>query len=491
MVLLRLLAVCLALAALPWPSAQALTGFSVLTLNASAPWAGRSSAGLVSLPFAVTYANYSFAVNTSYPAATVASPLLNPTTPAGLFNMATGALSAAVSLTATMPANSLYLWGGACGHNVNSASGISGDPDVWASSDGGLSWQFISGQKGFFGSNTYGAEVQYLSASTPGFYGGGWSYPRTALYPTISIAAPTGYSETPNANSLYDPVHQRFYVLAGDYYTSSGHWPTSQLVQSSGGPALNATNSTTPVILNQAAVGWTNGIVNTSTGAFALPAQAFPARSLAAATVDSVGNLYLMNGISSWNFTDDLPIALLADVYMSADLGNTWLPRNLNPPWTNGTQNTVGRMESGAASYHSSYYGSDLVFLLGGCSVSITYNASNTVVGLQELAYNDVYASADRGATWYTITLAAAWPARCGMTALAAASGVMVVVGGRGAEAYGTETWPGYYTTTLGLTTLTDIWTSLDGGYTCQQQQRYAHTHRTALQCTAHALFRS
>jgi len=82
---------------------------------------------------------------------------------------------------------------------------------------------------------------------------------------------------------------------------------------------------------------------------------------------------------------------------------------------------------------------------------------------LTETGYNDVYATINQGVTWYTITRSAAWPARCGMTSTATSAGVLVVVGGRAPQTYTASADPGYYNTVLGLTTLTDIWTSLDG----------------------------
>ena len=67
------------------------------------------------------------------------------------------------------------------------------------------------------------------------------------------------------------------------------------------------------------------------------------------------------------------------------------------------------------------------------------------------------------------------------MTAAAASSGALVVVGGRGPLTYTGTTYPAYYTGILGTSTLTDIWTSLDGGYTWLQLSTTGGRDRPAI----------
>ena len=64
---------------------------------------------------------------------------------------------------------------------------------------------------------------------------------------------------------------------------------------------------------------------------------------------------------------------------------------------------------------------------------------------------NDVWVSSDEGVSWAVVTLSALWPARWGHSGVATSDGVLVVLGG-------VQTVGGAFST------LSDVWTSFDGG---------------------------
>ena len=490
-----------------------LSQFSVVQQGSSLPWNGRSGGGLTTLPYPLTYTNFSYVINATYPANTYA--LTASTDPAGVFDTNSGAVTWPYPITSTIPAGALYMWGGFCGHAASTVTPPNGDMDVWASADGGMNWQLVAGAHGISGA--YGVYAQALSGSTPYWAAGAQSIPDTALFPPVTATAPETYASYPNDLALHDPVHRRFYLLAGETYGGSGRWQPSTEVQSSGGPAIASTANGAP--LNSEAIGWTSGIINVATAAYAKPVSTFSARSSPTGTVDSAGNVYVMDGISAYSYTNDFAQALLADVWISSDLGNTWSAQTTSPPWAT-VSGVVGRFESGATSYFSTYYNTDILVHLGGCGTTSTnFTGSGTSATLVEVGYNDVHASPDRGITCpphrphcpftllqciphslthhlsfpasvctflfllvgYTLTSSAAWSGRCGMTAAAHSSGVLVVVGGRGPLTYTGTSYPAYYTGILGTSTLTDIWTSLDGGYTWLQLSNTGGRDRPAI----------
>lgn len=90
--------------------------------NALAPWSARSFAYSVLLPYPITYTNWSYAWST-----TLGVQSLSSTNPPNIF---TGSSPYPFPLNATMPANSIYIYGGDCGRNINTGGGWYGDSDV-------------------------------------------------------------------------------------------------------------------------------------------------------------------------------------------------------------------------------------------------------------------------------------------------------------------------------------------------------------------------
>ena len=455
----------------------AVNPFKMTPLNGGAGFAGRAGAGLAVLPNSITFQNWSYVINATY-----TTPNLAATNPPGLFNPATGAATSSRPLTITTPANSLFLFGGYCGHSVNQLL-AEGDPDVWASTDGGFSWNLVGGAHGLdLGDSigTYGQYVSALAAGTPIWQG---SSPAAYNYTFNSQS----YTTYPGSIPIHDNVNHKFYLLAGEAYAGSGHWNPTAVVQSSGAPtaSLQQVATSTSVPLNAEGVGWTAQCLSSTTAATYAACGTFPARSSAGGTVDSKGNLYVMNGISAYDWTNVVPQTLLNDVYMSTNQGVSWTQQTTAVPWAGATN---GRMESAAVSYYSSYYSADIIYNIGGCTVASTgFGTSGST--LTETGFNDVYASTNQGVTWYNLTKTAAWSARCGMSAAAASSGALVVVGGRKPQSYvGPTSFPGYYEAVLGYYTLTDIWTSLDGGYTWYQLSALGGRDRPALAFDASSL---
>ena len=344
---------------------------------------------------------------------------------------------------------------------------------MWTSPDGGYTWYLVGGAHGLdFNTNTgtYGQYVAALSANTPF-----WQGSNPATYPAVN--APQSYSTYPGSIPLHDSVNHKFYLLGGEAYGTGAHWNPTTITQSSGGPIPQlSTVSGAPI--NPEAIGWTNQCLNASSGLYksCTSGGTFTARSNAGGCVDSQGNLYLMNGISTYDFTNVFPQVLLADVWSSTNQGLTWTQPTLTVPWA-GVQ---GRMESASVSYYSSFYNADVIYNIGGCTVSSTgYTTAGAT--LLEYGFNDVYASVNGGTTWYNISQTAAWPARCGTSVAVTSGGVLALVGGRKPQSYLTTVFPTYYEAVLGYYTLTDIWTSLDGGYTWLQISATGGRDRPAL----------
>ena len=283
----------------------------------------------MSLPNRLTYQNWSYLINASYLTANTAS-----TNPPGLFIPGTNTSTSSRPLTATTPSNSLFLFGGECGHGVNPSASV-GDPDVWTSPDNGATWLLVGGAHGLDldtnpGTGTYGAYVSALSANTPFWQG---SNPATYL----AVSAPQSYATYPGAVPLHDSVNHKFYLLGGDAYAGSGRWAPNSISQSSGAPSASQQllSSVSGAALNPEAIGWTNQCLNAATGAYGSCSAGgtFPARSSAAGCVDSRGALYLFNGISTYDYTNVFPQQLFADVWTSTNLGLSWTQPTLSVPW--------------------------------------------------------------------------------------------------------------------------------------------------------------
>ena len=427
----------LALVALHCPQ-PVLSQFSLDASTLTTPFNGRFGATLVSLPYSLPYISGSYVINATAPCTSVNSQCLN----------------APYTLTpSTTPNNSLFLFGGQCGHAANALS-VLGDPDVWTSADGGVTWSLFSGAHGLSGSAQ--AYVQALSANTPN-----WQGSNPANYPT-SLTAPTTYSIYPGSVGVHDNVHRQFHLLGGDFYYGSGVWRPTSFAQNSGGlPSLNSSVNGAP--LNTEGVGWTNLCLDPVGGLTYSTCDSFTVRTSGASTSDSRGNIYVLNGVAEYD-TNLFPWILQGDVWMSSNGALTWTQQAATTPWS-GLGNG-GRMESAATSFYSTVYSADVLYSIGGCGTTTSTGFNTAGASLTEVGYADVYASINQGISWYTVTSSAAFSPRCGLTAVVSTGGVLVVVGGRTPQTYtAAQTgWPTYYTTTLGLTTLTDVWTSLDGG---------------------------
>ena len=414
--------------------------FSLLPTSALTPFNGRFGASLVSLPYSLSYQAWSYVVNATAPCTSASPACVN---------------APYQQVSAVTPVNSLFLFGGQCGHGANALT-VLGDPDVWTSPDGGVTWALFGGAHQLSGSAQ--VYVGALSANTP--Y---WQGSNPASYST-ALPQPTTYAIYPGSAAVHDSVHQRFHVLGGDAYYGGGVWRPTAEVQNSGsaGTALNSTTSGAP--LNVEGLGWTNLCLDPVGGLSYSTCDSFTVRTSAASTVDSRGNVYLLNGVASYD-SAQFPYVLQGDVWMSTNGALTWTQQAVTTPWSV-LQGVAGRMESAAVSFYSTTYSADVLYNIGGCGTTTTGGFNTAGSSLQEVGYADVYASITQGVSWYTVTTSAAFSARCGLSAVVSSGGVLVIVGGRTPQTYSSSGagWPTYYTATLGLTTLTDLWTSLDGG---------------------------
>ena len=99
--------------------------------------------------------------------------------------------------------------------------------------------------------------------------------------------------------------------------------------------------------------------------------------------------MYVLNGVAAYD-VNVFPWILLGDVWASSDGGLSWHQPTGTTPWS---ALGNGRMESAATSYYSSYYNSDVIYSMGGCSTTSTsFNVASTSATLTEVGYNDVYA---------------------------------------------------------------------------------------------------
>ena len=313
----------------------------------------------------VTFKTWSYIINSSYQTANMAA-----TSPPGITN----ATANASQNTMTTPANSLFplWWQSAVTDSARSAA--FGDPDVWTSTDAGASWYLVGGAHGLDGDTTgnsvanvgtYGQYVAALSGNTPF-----WQGNSPASYPAVS--SPQSYSVYPGAVNLHDDsYYHKFYTVGGSYYAGSGHWNPTSTVQGSGATSTAnlqlSTVSGQPI--NPEAIGWTNLCQTSPTSASYTGCGTFPARTYASGSVDSKGNLYIMNGVSSYDWTNVFPQVLLADVWMSSTGGATWTQPTTAVPWAV-VGGLSGRMESASVTYFSTYYGSDVIYNIGGCSAT-------------------------------------------------------------------------------------------------------------------------
>ena len=123
----------------------------------------------------------------------------------------------------------------------------------------------------------------------------------------------------------------------------------------------------------------------------------------------------------------------------------------LNDVWAGGTDGTSWSRQSGQAPWPAR--AEHLVILVpvdAILNVELLYVIGGEVSAGQ---VNDVWVSSDDGVTWAVVTLNAPWPARWGHSGVATSDGVLVVLGGvqtvRGLEG-----------------SLSDVWSSFDGGLT-------------------------
>jgi uncharacterized repeat protein (TIGR01451 family) len=121
------------------------------------------------------------------------------------------------------------------------------------------------------------------------------------------------------------------------------------------------------------------------------------------------GSIVLMGGAEYWDLRND--------VWRSTDNGITWTQVNTNAGWTPRFGHTSVVMPDGS------------IVLMGG----ITYYGT---------LMNDVWRSADNGATWTQITPAAEWPGRNSHSSVVLPDSSIVLMGGElGRGAYGNDVW--------------------------------------------------
>jgi subtilisin family serine protease len=136
----------------------------------------------------------------------------------------------------------------------------------------------------------------------------------------------------------------------------------------------------------------------------------WPARSGQACVVATDGSLVLTGGYNgSW----------LNDTWRSVDNGLNWSRVNAGAGWS-----ARSRMSSVALPDGS-------ILLMGGGQSEGSAPATGT---------NDVWRSADKGATWTRVTADAGWPARSGQGTVAMADGSIVLAAGNGTS-YNNDTW--------------------------------------------------
>ena len=156
----------------------------------------------------------------------------------------------------------------------------------------------------------------------------------------------------------------------------------------------------------------------------------FMAREAAACTVDSKGQVFVMGGSFS-----DSEGNFLNDVWMSANGGQTWRPRNAAAPFPPRTQ-------ADAETVFSATLNADIVYFANGYGSKA--GSANRL--------NDIWVSSTSGQSWTQLTAEAPYYGRQDGELTSTASGALLVVAGdTGLNQPGNTN---------------DIWASLNGGYT-------------------------
>jgi len=175
--------------------------------------------------------------------------------------------------------------------------------------------------------------------------------------------------------------------------------------------------------------------------------QEFPLLNYFACAVDSKSRVYLMGGYNG------AYSQVSANTYVSTNFGVTW-----SQVPTYSQKGYVARASGGAGQMVSPYYGTDLIYLVGGNVCP--YNGGVGGAGQcnnGQFSVNDVYVTRDYAMSWMQLTDSGGWIPRADIQLAISSAGVLVFGGGQ------INLFQNY----------NDVWTSLDGGYTWTMLQQY------------------
>ena len=146
-------------------------------------------------------------------------------------------------------------------------------------------------------------------------------------------------------------------------------------------------------------------------------ATTFATRSYGSCTGDSLGNMFVMNGVGDWSDATGDARRPVNDVWRTSDFGKTWTLVG-NAPY-------LPRMAAAAATaYRQGSAGTtDILYVLAGLSDLTSAVPINDVWALQS--------PSSAGAVWKQMTASASWPARVDTTATVTSNGLLVIAGGR------------------------------------------------------------
>ena len=136
----------------------------------------------------------------------------------------------------------------------------------------------------------------------------------------------------------------------------------------------------------------------------------------------------------------------LNDVWRSSDFGVSWQQVTDKAPWAARFETLTFATRMPVAPRQ------DILYVIGGATPS--FYSSN----LQDVYYNDVWASSDYGKTWALITANAPWTGRWGHSGVVTRHGAIVFYGGAVRD--------DLYDEPYNFAFYGDIWASFDGGYT-------------------------
>jgi PKD repeat protein len=305
--------------------------------------------------------------------------------------------------TVVMPDGSILLMGG-----VNDYGHLS---DVWRSTDNGATWTKVTAGAGW-GPRSYQSSVVMPDGSivlTGGFDG---SYKNdvwrltaagsTEQNPVHTYPLPGHYTvalQAYNTNGVNVSVRKNYIAVAGpkpvprfSANITSGLEPLT--VSFTDHSLNNPTNWAWYFGDENYTAPWTQ--MNASSG--------WQAREDSSSVVMPDGSIVLMGGSSGSIYYND--------VWRSTDNGTTWTQQTASAGWSARYDHSSVAMPDGS------------IVLMGGVDGGSIY-------------YNDVWRSADNGATWTLMNASAGWSPRAGHSSVVMPDGSIVLMGG----SYQNDTW--------------------------------------------------